>query len=434
MALSLTPSLASVVNDPSPEDAKLSWLITIRWMTFVAYLVILGSVVAFLHIHIPIGPLLNTLLIGACSNLALMILARGTRYAPSLLGGPCIVLDVLLLTVLLYFCGGYTNPFSMMYLAYVSLAAFLLNARWTWGVFITSLLSFSTLFFFHESVNELGIQDHSLHQGGFSLHLHGMLVAFALAGSLIVFFITRMSRENELQAAKIDELSRKRESQRLLAGLATVTAGAAHELATPLATLTLIADELAVSNKDPEISAEVAAMRSQLARCCSILHRMRGRHSELPGEYPAEIALDQLIQDISAELGLGSRLRCEPLPVLSKPITTLRDSLRSSLAALIKNAAQASLPEQVVTLAVRDTGDSLAFTVRDSGHGIPDAARSRLGEPFFTTKEPGEGMGLGLFLVNLFATQIGGELSISSTQGKGTEVLLIVPKHLKVSV
>jgi two-component system sensor histidine kinase RegB len=321
-----------------------------------------------------------------------------------------------------------------MYLVYVSLAAFLLNTRWTWAVFAASLVAFLTLFSFHESVNELGIGEHALHAGGFSLHLHGMVVAFAIAGSLIAFFITRMSRENETLAARIHDLSRKRESQRLLAGLATATAGAAHELATPLATLTLIADDLARSALDPAIADDVSAMREQLTRCAAILQGMRGKSSELPGEYPSEVFVEQLVCEIADELGVHDRLRRDIAAGASRPIMTLRESLRSSLAALLKNAAQASSPGQEIELSVNDTDSALVFQVSDHGHGVPESIRARLGEPFFTTKQPGEGMGLGLFLVKLFALQVGGDLSISARDGGGTRVSLVVPKRLKVPV
>ena len=116
--------------------------------------------------------------------------------------------DVLVLTGLLYLSGGYANPFSMMFLVYVTLAAFFLDATWTWGVLITSSLCFTALFFFHIPLPQLGMHAHHGHSEGMSLHLHGMFVAFMVIGVITSAFVTRMNREIAEQARVIADLER----------------------------------------------------------------------------------------------------------------------------------------------------------------------------------------------------------------------------------
>jgi two-component system, sensor histidine kinase RegB len=98
-----------------------------------------------------------------------------------------------------------------------------------------------------------------------------------------------------------------------------------------------------------------------------------------------------------------------------------------SLAALIKNALDASAPgENVIVRAVFEDS-RIVFSVCDSGEGMPETVLRRVAEPFFTTKEPGKGMGLGTFLVRTFAERLGGELSFESVPGKGTTATLHLP-------
>jgi two-component system sensor histidine kinase RegB len=76
--------------------------------------------------------------------------------------------------------------------------------------------------------------------------------------------------------------------------------------------------------------------------------------------------------------------------------------------------------------------EDVTFTVKDSGAGMSDEVRARVGEPFFTSKSPGEGMGLGVYLTKLFAQQVGGAVSITSVLGQGSEVVLTIPKAMRV--
>ena len=92
----------------------------------------------------------------------------------------------------------------------------------------------------------------------------------------------------------------------------------------------------------------------------------------------------------------------------------------------IRNAFDASSPDQRVTLLVHQQ-PSLRVEVTDSGRGMAPEEAARAGEPFYTTKPTGSGLGLGLFLARAFADQMGGSLRWQSTVGKGTSVILDLP-------
>ena len=119
-------------------------------------------------------------------------------------------------------------------------------------------------------------------------------------------------------------------------------------------------------------------------------------------------------RDIPAEL-TRTRLRLPPRAV--------GQALRS----LVTNAQDASPPTAAVVVAVRCHAGMLELAIRDRGAGMPREILARIGEPFFTTKPPGRGMGLGLFLARAVIEAVGGTLQIDSVIGEGTAVLVVLP-------
>jgi two-component system sensor histidine kinase RegB len=440
---SSTPQSVSIDNGALAESSRsevqdliqLRWLRRIRWAALVSLAVIFFGANYFLELKLPKIAIVGILLLGALSNFALRLLKSPSHTAYKLASGSAIIVDVLLLSGLLYLCGGYTNPFSMMFLAYVTLAAVVLDSRWTWIVFSVSLACFFGLFFLHIPLPQLGMHHHHTGHEGFSLHLHGMLVAFVLIGGIVAAFVTRMNREMQEKAAQIAALQRAEEDQKRLMSLATLTAGAAHELATPIATLLLISEDLSSAlSGDPRWAEDVQTMKHELNRCSEILHRMRSGGTELNGEPPRHFALAEVAHELRGAFSKIDSARVVFSGCINEELTvwSLKDALIGSLKALIKNGLQASPPESEVVCHAALSQDEILFTVRDSGIGMSDAVKARAGEPFFTCKELGQGMGLGLYLTKLFALQVGGRVDISSHLGVGTEVLLRIPKLMRV--
>jgi two-component system sensor histidine kinase RegB len=290
---------------------------------------------------------------------------------------------------------------------------------------LLSLASSAVLFARHEPLPIGG--DHASHM---SAHLRGMWVAFGVAAAFIVYFLMRVRRalarrEEELVASR--HLAARQER---LASLATMAAGAAHELSTPLGTVALAAKELEralTKAADSELAADARLIREQVGRCRAILEQMAqgaGTVGETVGAVTVGALLDEALVgvraaptvhlDVSGDVGKSS-LRIPPRAV--------SQALRS----LITNAQDASPPNATVVVVVRREGSILSISIRDRGGGIPAEVLARIGEPFFTTKAPGRGMGLGLFLARAVIEGVGGTLQIDSSAGAGTEVSVRLP-------
>ena len=177
---------------------------------------------------------------------------------------------------------------------------------------------------------------------------------------------------------------------------------------------------------DDQESAYIAAIRAEVDRCTRVLDQLSGRAAAASAA-ETHVQLPRLVEDLRYRLGesLAQRLDIS-FPDASEPLNVPAEPLRQAVIALVRNAFDASKPEQRVLLRV-EPHDGVLVEVIDKGRGMNDLEVSRAGEPFFTTKPAGAGLGLGLFLVRAFADQMGGTFQLRSTPGQGTSAILRLP-------
>jgi two-component system sensor histidine kinase RegB len=218
-----------------------------------------------------------------------------------------------------------------------------------------------------------------------------------------------------------------------LASLVTLSAGAAHEIATPLATIAVTAKEMervARANlRNARLAEDAQLIRAQVERCRLILERMGAQGADPFGEAPRRIDLRDLLNEIQQRFQ-PEQTRIQVLvhnTEMASCVLPVRATVEA-LSALVKNALDASTNGKPVLLeAVESTKERVRLVVRDEGIGMTPAVLERVAEPFFTTKAPGQGMGLGAFLAHLFAQTLGGELSFQSEPGRGCSAILVLP-------
>jgi len=408
------------------DRINFGWLIRLRWAAIGGQLITIGVAHVVMQLAIPIVALLS--LVGAeiATNVGCALLARRRRPRPSWLAA-VMGLDVLLFTGLLYLTGGPLNPFSFLYLIPIALASMTLRAACTWALVMLSLACSAVLFAVHEP---LPLGDHARHM---SLHLRGMWVAFGVAASFIVYFLLRVRRALERHERELDAARSAAQRQERLASLATLAAGAAHELLTPLSTIAVIAGDLQRDLAQPGVSAraveDARLVRAEVERCRAIIERMRADAGDTAGEGFATVPVAALVESVvggAADARVPVRPEIAPA-VASRLLTVPPRAVGQALSALIENAQQASTPGADVVVRVAPAGGHIRFEIRDHGAGMPADVLARVGEPFFTTKPPGRGMGLGVFLARAVADRLGGEVTITSTPGTGTSVVFALP-------
>ncbi len=421
------------------------WLVALRWWAALGGLACLIVAVTWLDIPLPLPRLLAILGLVLASNLALAITFRRARRPPSppLLAG-ILAVDTALLTLVLGWSGGVHNPFSALYLVHATLAATTLTAAYTWGLVALAILGYGSLFFWSGDAALPAAANacpHCSSGDGLSLHLQGMWVAFVLSAALVAHFVGRLNRALRLRTRELVDVTELAARHQRLAAMTTLAAGAAHELATPIGTIALVSRELELDATrhaaDADTLADLRLIGTEAARCRAILDRMAAKTLGPSGELPVATTLGETLRTLERSLPpeLAARVRfevTEPDLGLVIPESGLLHALRS----LIDNAADASAPAGTVRVAAAriasaktaaTTAGTVEFRVEDQGSGMAPELLARVGEPFFTTKEPGRGMGLGVFLARTFAERAGGELRFDSTPGAGTRAVLSVP-------
>jgi two-component system sensor histidine kinase RegB len=338
--------------------------------------------------------------------------------------GGVLILDTALLTMLLAASGGSMNPFTVFYLVYVTLSAVVLSARWTISIAALSLVGFGLLFVLSDA------SDMHLHGGttSFRHHLQSMWAAYALAAVLVTFFIGKITRAIAIQREQIAALREANARNARLAGLTTLAAGAAHELGSPLATIEVAAHEASLHAASlagaGAIAADLALILLEVDRCQAILHQMAARAAQ-PDD-PAPLTAEHLVRHVCDLLGEDRGRRVEFR--IAAGVELARGArVAEALAALTKNALDASAPTATVVVTMAHVVSAIEITIEDRGAGIPEDMLARVGEPFFTTKQPGRGMGLGVFLARTFVESRGGALVIESNAGVGTRAIVRLP-------
>ena len=397
------------------QPVDVSWLVRLRWAAAVLFLLL--ALAARSVFHIPVPPLAVGVVWGVqiLSNVALGLRVRTHRTVQTTTVAALMALDTLLLTVLLALSGGPSNPFSVLYLVDVALGAVVLSPALTWALLGLVLFCFGTLFLPMpwSPAASLG------HADLMRLHLRGMWVAFVLR-------VRRALADREAELSRERERAQRRER---LASLATLAAGTAHALGSPLSTIAVAAHELERRLRTlPEAAADARLIREQVARCREALARMSAEAGQSPGEMlhprPVSLLLDEALEGLPErgrvliELQDGVREATAALPIRA---------VGQSVQALVRNALQASPAGRPVVLRLAVESERLRVEVEDEGDGMAPEVLARAGEPFFSTRGSGHGLGLGLFVARSLAEQLGGDLHLDSAPAQGTRACLTVP-------
>lgn len=392
-----------------------------------------------LRIALPLGWIVLAPALTAATNIWLACRAarpeNSEKVATSTLVVWVFVLDTICLTAVLMLTGGANNPFSLLYLVQITLSAMILTKRQTWALGGLAALCFGLLFLAYRPIPVLEIHRHG--RGG-DLHLAGMWIGFVIVTFLVSMFsgkIAELLREREESLLGMQEELAKKER---LASLVTLAAGAAHELSTPLGTIAIVAREMERFATETARSSALAddsrLIRTEVDRCRQILLRMSAEGAEPPGEAPERAPVDALLRELARAYPQSGRVRVVPLQAAPVPVVTVpRRALEQALMALVKNALEASAPDAGVEVGAELAAPFVRLLVRDQGHGMSEETLRHAGEPFFTTKEPGAGMGLGVFLVRTLAERLGGKLTYQSIPQRGTVAALELPLSVETT-
>ena len=316
-----------------------------------------------------------------------------------------LIADAIFLTFILFHSGGAVNPFVSYYLVLLAICATALEKKRVWSLVLVTIAGYSYLM-----VNS------SLHshgdQGVFAWHLWGMWLNFLLMAVLIGFFVSRMGeslRQNQMLLTRERENALRNEQ---IVAVGNMAAGTAHELGTPLSTMSVVLKELENDCKDGknlECKDDIVLLQEQVGVCKERLKTFsKLANSHFEKLHPVQVTefmenlLDQWrVVRPDAEYNFFCRQENSPFII---PDYTLRHALMN----LLNNAVDAS--QSAIDIILRWDDENIFIRIDDKGPGMSKDALNSLGHLFYSSKSGG--MGLGFFLANATIERMGGKIKI----------------------
>jgi len=422
--------LAFDLTAPSPTDAatnrkNMALLIQLRWTAVIGQIATIAFVQFWMGIDLPLLPMAGVI----CGLVALNLVSLlWVRYRADINNRELLIalaLDVAALTTLLYLSGGATNPFTSLYLLQVTLGAVLLDAPSTWSLVALVCMSYAWLTGYYEplALPREGFGD------AFSRYIAGTFIGLVLDAVLLVVFVTRINRNLRDRDARLAALRQHAAEQDHIVRMGLLASGAAHELGTPLASLSVILSDwrrMPALASDPELSQDLGEMETSLQRCKSIVTGILLSAGEARGEgsAPTTVAafLTALVEEWrttrpSATLYFRNAFGAD-LPIVSDI------ALKQAIFNVLDNAAEVS--RDWIELMAERKDDTLVLSVTDRGPGFPREMLPNVGKPYQSTKGS-PGSGLGLFLVVNVVRKLGGVVTARNRPDIGAAVRLELP-------
>lgn len=412
---------------------RLRTFIGLRWMaiagqTFAVLLVILGF-----GFDLPLGPALATIAASAWLNVFLAFAYPAQRLMSDPEVAVQLAFDTLQLAAMLALTGGLSNPFLLLLIAPVTVAAISLKPAYATGLGILALILAWLMSYYAlplPSPEGAGIIVPELFEWGH-------FVALGVGISFFAISAWRVSRDEARLVRALDAAQVVVAREQKLSALGAMSAMTAHELGTPLATIHLVAREMQETlAADSSYREDVELLASQAERCKAILGEL-SKQKEAGDIIHARMPVRSMAEEAAAPhmgLGVTISLRAEPgsdgeakLPTVNRSPEVLH-----ALGAFIENAV--SFAAREVSIMTRWTKTTIRITIRDDGPGFAPEILPKLGEPYISERgeaQAGGGdMGLGFFIAKTLIERTGGQIATRNRRSpdSGAVVQIIWPR------
>ncbi|HEX7647847.1 MAG TPA: ATP-binding protein [Noviherbaspirillum sp.] len=401
------------------------YLIRLRWIAIAGQISTIAGVSLLLGIHLPLPQMFAVLACLIAFNIGSHLRWHEQPFVTNREMFFALLIDVGSLTAQLYYSGGTTNPFAFLYLLQVILSAVLLDAWATWTIVAITCLCLAGL-----SLFSMPLELMAEHRDTFTtLYVNGMLICFLLNAGLLVILITRITGNLRAGDAQLARLRQRAVEEEHIVRMGLLASGAAHELGTPMATMSVILGDW---RRMPEFAGnavlqeDIAEMQAQLQRCKSIVTGILMSAGETRGESSAKTTIRNFLGSLAdewrnsrpvAEFVYEDRIP-QDLPIV------FDSALKQTIFNLLDNAYEAS--PQWVMLEAACEDDTLRLTVMDAGPGFSPAMLANFGKPYHSSKgRPGGG--LGLFLVMNVVRTLGGTVAARNHPDGGAVVEVTLP-------
>jgi two-component system sensor histidine kinase RegB len=400
---------------------RLRTLILLRWVAISGQIIAIGAGRYAFQLELELGLCFLAIGTAVIANLTATFIYPQSKRLSESDAMTTLLFDIVQLSFLLYLCGGLNNPFALLLMAPVTIAATALNLKSTLvlGAATAALVTFLTFVFLPLRTNQglvLEMPD---------IFRYGFWTALIIGVSFVAIYARKISGEIHAMSDALlaTQLALAREQK--LTDLGGVVAAAAHELGTPLATIKLVSAELFDELKEfPELRDDAALIRDQVDRCRDILRSMgRAGKDDL---HMRHAPLDSVLREAAEpHQGRGKDIHYDVAPgpdgESQQPSIQRRPEIIHGLRNLIQNAVDFAAGNVWITARWTDT--QILIRIIDDGAGFPPNMLGRIGDPYMRSRRgpsenperPGyEGMGLGLFIAKTLLERTGAEMTFTN--------------------
>lgn len=413
------------------QRLRLNTLIRLRWLAIVGQSLTVLVVAYGLKFPLPVSMCFALIACSAWMNLLLTFRYPAAHRLTPFSAFAILTFDSLQLAGLLHMTGGLTNPFSLLMTVPVVVSATSLPLRLTALLGALVIVAATLLVFYHLPL--------PWHEGAPLampfIYVAGMWMAVFCSIAFTAIYAFRVAEEARLLANALAATELVLQREQHLSALDGLAAAAAHELGTPLATITLVAKEMEKAlGEDPKYGEDVKLLRSQSERCREILKRLTSLSSESE-VHLSRLPLTSLVEEVTAphrDFGISIKLRPGER-IGSEPVGRRNPGVIYGLGNLVENAVD--FARKNVTIRWKWNEAAVSFSIIDDGPGFPPEIIDRIGEPYMSTRqgtEAGGGLGLGLFIAKTLLERSGATLDFrnSSEPGEGAIVQISWPRSV----
>lgn len=422
----------------SRRNLRLQTLVRLRWIA------VTGQAAAVLGVHfgfgfaLPLAPCLALIAFSVGLNVYLhLAFPARTRLTPRY-GTLLLAYDLVQLVGLLYLAGGLENPFAFLLIVPVIVSASALPMRHTLVLAFLVIVSTGVLAFFHHPLPWPGADIFHLPL----LYVAGLYAAFVAVLLFTGIHVWRIAEETRQMSAALEATEVALAREQRLAALDGLAAAAAHELGTPLGTISIVVKEMlhATPPHDPTLD-DLRLLKTQVDRCREILGTLASR-GEAPDAHFARLPLSSLIEEVvepHRDFGIPIHVSVAPATgaeATPEPVGRRNPAVLHGLGNLVENALD--FATGAVTVRAEWSAEEVRVTIGDDGPGFAPEVIDRLGEPYVTTRgrrqraAPDDefGLGLGFFIAKTLLERSGARISFANRPkpAHGAVVVLVWPR------
>ena len=397
-------------------------IIALRCIAIIIQIALILFVNIALHYQLPWIPLLTIIVLEVVFSLASFVYYKqasinnrnnGLQQKAILIQTSA---DIIFLSFLLFYSGGATNAFVSLLLIPIAIAAVTLTPLMLFFVALLAISSYSILLWFLPM---------SVMHGNMDGHFIGMGINFLFSTLVVAIVVGKMARNITKQQLAIAHYRENLLKQEQVTSLGVASAQVTHQLATPITTVQLLADELSDDFPNNEI---IQDMQSQLARCRESLDDFRSMVFSIKEQTISVMSTRALLKDIQSNIEVNyPEITLQLKNTNPHDVTIMADAaLMPAILNLINNAIRATKTNNSTALSITSElfDDNWQLIIRDYGKGFTLKKLNELGIRPVTSNQ---GLGMAVFLSHASLERIGGKLTLTNHVDGGALVTLSLP-------